>query len=66
VPVGIALGRAVWRAVAEGVGVSAVADIPTLMLVAVAGVALLITNIIGALAATSAIHDRPAAALSTE
>ena len=66
VPFGIAIGHAVWRGVAEGVGVSPVADVPTLMLLAVAVVALLVMNVIGAFAATSAIRDRPSAALSTE
>ena len=66
VPAGIAVGRVVWRAVADGLGVRPVTDVSVLALVAVAIGALIVANLIGTLAATAAIHDRPATVLAAE
>jgi ABC-type lipoprotein release transport system permease subunit len=66
VPAGIAVGRIVWRAVAEGVGVAPGADVPVVLLFIVVAGALLVTNLIGVVAATAAVHDRPAPVLATE
>jgi ABC-type antimicrobial peptide transport system permease subunit len=66
IPLGIAAGRAVWRLVADGLGIAPAFAVPVLPLVAVAIAALLIANVIAALAANRAVHDRPAAVLSAE
>jgi ABC-type antimicrobial peptide transport system permease subunit len=66
VPAGIAVGRVVWGAVADGLGVPSEVGVPLVALVLVAVGALLVANVIGGIAATSAIRDRPAAALAAE
>jgi ABC-type antimicrobial peptide transport system permease subunit len=66
VPAGIVVGRLVWHAVADGLGVAAEVSIPMLALALVAVGVLLVANLIGALGARAAIHDRPAVVLSGE
>ena len=66
IPFGVVVGRLVWRAVADGLGVEAVFDasVPAIALVVVG--ALVVANVIGLIAASAAIRDRPATVLSAE
>jgi ABC-type lipoprotein release transport system permease subunit len=66
VPVGIAVGRVVWQLIADGLGITPTVDVslPAVALVVVG--ALLAANLVGALAATAAVRDRPATALAAE
>jgi ABC-type lipoprotein release transport system permease subunit len=66
VPAGLAVGALVWRAVADGLGVATVISVPVLAVAAVCAGAFVVTNVIGALAASAAIRQRPAATLATE
>ena len=66
IPLGIAVSRLVWRAIADSLGVEPVFSVSVLALLAVAVAALLIANVIGWLAACSAIRMRPASVLRTE
>ena len=66
VPLGIVVGRAVWSAVAGGVGVATEIDAPVLALGITALGALLVVNVIGGLGATAAIRERPATVLASE
>jgi ABC-type lipoprotein release transport system permease subunit len=66
VPLGVLAGRYVWRLVADGLGVVAVATVPVLGIVAtvVGGIAL--ANATAALPARTAARTRPAAVLRAE
>ena len=66
IPAGFAVGRVVWRLVAEGLGLRAHVEVPVAAVVLVGVVAVVVANGIGALAATAALRDRPAAVLATE
>ena len=66
IPLGVVVGRLVWRAVADGLGVAAQFDLSVLAVVLLAAGALLVANVIGAIAAQAAIRDRPATALAVE
>jgi hypothetical protein len=63
---GVVVGRLVWRAVADGLGVEAQFDlsVPAVAFVALGGI--VVANVIGAIAAQAAIRDRPATALAVE
>jgi putative ABC transport system permease protein len=64
-PLGIALGRVVWRAVAGSLGVARVAVVPPLVLLVLAGVPLLAVAV-AALPARRAARLRPALVLRAE
>jgi ABC-type lipoprotein release transport system permease subunit len=66
IPLGVAVGRLVWQAIADSLGIESVISVPVLALVVVAVAAVLIVNVIGSLAARSAIRTRPATVLRTE
>ncbi len=66
IPAGIAVGRVIWRAVADGLGVTAVFDVSVPVVVLVGVGALLLANLIGAIAAAAAIRERPATVLASE
>ncbi len=66
IPLGIVVGEGVWRTVAEGLGVSPVAQLSARgLLIACAG-AMLLTNGMALVAAGRVVRTRPAAALATE
>jgi hypothetical protein len=66
IPAGLVAGNLVWRAVAEGLGVSASTSIPAVGIVATAIGVLTIVNLIAYLPARAAARTRPAVALRTE
>ena len=66
IPVGFVVGRTVWSAVADGIGVASELSVPTLALVGMALSALVVVNVIGAIGAVAAIRDRPAQVLAVE
>jgi hypothetical protein len=66
IPLGIAVGRLIWRAIAESLGVVPAFSLSAFALVILVLGTLLVLNVIGALAARSAIHMRPASVLRTE
>jgi ABC-type lipoprotein release transport system permease subunit len=66
VPLGIVVGQRVWRAVADGLGVSPSAQLSGVAVAIVAIVALVVANLLGAIAAWRALRARPAVALAVE
>jgi len=60
------VGRIVWSAVADGIGVASELSVPALALVGMALSALVVVNVIGAIGAMAAIRDRPAQVLAVE
>jgi hypothetical protein len=66
VPLGFAAGRLLWEAVADSLGVASRVRVPAVGLLVVALGALVVVNVVGAIAAIAAIRDRPAAALAVE
>jgi ABC-type lipoprotein release transport system permease subunit len=66
VPVGIALGRAVWQAFARNLGVLPVTVVSDWAIVAVAGGALAVANVLAVGPAVAASRLRPAALLRSE
>jgi ABC-type antimicrobial peptide transport system permease subunit len=65
-PVGIALGRAIWHAFARNLGVLPVTVVTAWAIVAVAGGALLVANVLAVGPAVAASRLRPAALLRSE
>lgn len=66
IPVGVVVGRLVWNAVADSLGIASEIAVPALALLLVGVGALLVVNVIGAVAAAAALRDHPATALATE
>jgi predicted lysophospholipase L1 biosynthesis ABC-type transport system permease subunit len=66
IPTGLLAGRAVWRAVADGLGVSTAATWPTLLLVVTGVAALALVNLVAFFPARTAARTRPAVALRSE
>jgi FtsX-like permease family len=66
VPVGIALGRAIWQAFARNLGVLPVTVVSGWVIVAVAGGALVVANVLALGPAVAASRSRPAALLRSE
>ncbi len=66
IPAGVIVGHLVWRAVADGLGVSTTAAIPTLALLLTIPAAVALVNLIALFPARAAAHTRPAVALRTE
>jgi ABC-type lipoprotein release transport system permease subunit len=63
VPLGVLLGRGVWRLVADGLGIVPVITNPVLWMVLMIPVVLLLVNLIAFLPARSAARTRPAVPL---
>jgi hypothetical protein len=66
IPAGLALGGIIWRLVADGLGTSATASIPTLAVVLAIPTVLVLVNLIAFFPARSAARTRPAVALRAE
>jgi hypothetical protein len=66
IPLGLAVGRLVWRAVAQNMGVSTDAAWPVLAIVLMVPVALIIVNLVAAVPARRAARTRPAVVLRSE
>jgi ABC-type antimicrobial peptide transport system permease subunit len=66
IPAGLIVGNFVWRLVADGLGVSTTAAIPTLALLLTVPAALALVNLIAYLPARAAARTRPAVALRSE
>jgi hypothetical protein len=66
VPVGVLLGGAIWRAVADGIGVETTPRVPLIALLLTTVGAVVLVNLIAALPARSAANTRPAVALHAE
>ena len=66
VPLGIIVGRWIWKGFASHLGVTEAVDIPTLALVVVAVGAAILANLIAALPARTAARTKPALVLRTE
>lgn len=66
VPVGLVIGRVVWRTVANGLGVSAITRAPVPELLAAAAAVLVLVNVIAYFPARRAATTRPAVALRSE
>jgi hypothetical protein len=66
IPAGLVVGRAVWRQVADGLGVSTGATMPTLMLILTVFAALVLVNLVAFFPARNAARTRPAVALRSE
>ena len=65
-PAGLIVGHTVWRLVADGLGVSTTAAIPTLALLLTIPAALAAVNLIAYLPARTAAQTRPAVALRSD
>ncbi len=63
IPIGLALGNVVWRAVAEGVGIATATSVPVVALVLMVPAALLAVGLVAFVPARSAARTIPAAAL---
>lgn len=66
IPIGILIGRFVWRLVADGLGVSTHATFPALALILTIPCAVALVNLIAFLPARAAAQIRPAVALRSE
>jgi hypothetical protein len=66
IPIGIAAGRAIWRAFAISLGVVPVPVVEAWLIVALAAGALLAANVLAAVPAMSAARSRPGPLLRTE
>ena len=66
VPLGVVGGRAIWRAVAEGIGVVSTPEVPIGLLAVVALVTIALANLIAALPARVAARTQPARVLRSE
>jgi hypothetical protein len=66
IPLGLAVGRLVWGAVAENLGVSTSATWPVLGVVLLTPIALLLVNLVAAVPARRAAHTLPAVVLRSE
>jgi predicted lysophospholipase L1 biosynthesis ABC-type transport system permease subunit len=66
IPAGLIIGNLVWRRVANGLGVTTSAAIPTLALILIVPCALALTNLIAFFPARAAARTRPAVALRSE
>ncbi len=66
VPLGIVAGRLVWALIADDLGVSSSAAMPTLALLAVALGVLLVVNVAAAVPARTAARTRPSVVLRSE
>jgi len=66
IPLGLIVGRLVWRLIADSLGVSTIATIPTLALLLAIPAALALVNLIAFFPARAAAHTRPAVALRSE
>ena len=66
IPIGLVVGRTIWRSVADGLGVATGATMPTLAVVLTAVGALVLVNLIAFFPARSAARTRPAVALRSE
>lgn len=66
IPAGLVIGSVVWRLVANGLGVSTTATIPTLALFLTIPGALAVVNLIAFVPARAAARTRPAVALQSE
>jgi hypothetical protein len=66
IPTGLIAGNLIWRQVANSLGVSTTAAIPTLALVLTVPAALALVNLIAYLPARNAAQTRPAIALRSE
>jgi len=66
IPGGLIVGRFVWRLVADGLGVSTTATIPTLALLLAIPAVLVLVNLVAFLPAGAAAQTRPAVALRSE
>jgi len=66
IPAGLIVGSLVWRAIADGLGVSSAASIPALTLLLTVPVVIALANLTAYLPARSAAQTRPALALRAE
>jgi hypothetical protein len=66
IPLGLFVGRSVWRVVADGLGVSTTATIPVLTVLVLVPAAILLANFLAALSGRSAARTRPAVVLRSE
>ncbi len=66
IPVGLVVGSLVWRAVANGLGVTTTPFVPALGFVLTIPAVLAVVNIIGFFPGRTAARTRPAVALATE
>ncbi len=66
IPLGFVVGRGVWSAVADGIGVATEVSVPLPGLVGLVVVAIVAVNVIGAIGAVLALRDRPAEVLAAE
>jgi ABC-type lipoprotein release transport system permease subunit len=66
IPAGLSLGSLIWRHVANGVGVSTTAAIPSLALLLTIPAVLILVNLIAYMPAHAAARTRPAVALRSE
>ena len=65
-PIGIIAGRLAWHRIADGLGVSNVATLPTLALLLAIPAVLALVNLLAFFPARSAANTRPAVALRSE
>ena len=66
IPLGVAVDRFVWNAVADGAGVGRDAPVPVSLIVLIALATLIVVNVIALLPARLASRTRPAAVLRSE
>ena len=66
IPLGVVVGRAIWRSIAEGIGVVSTPDVPIGLLVVVAVVTVALANLIAAVPAWVAARTQPARVLRSE
>ncbi|MCJ7672484.1 MAG: FtsX-like permease family protein, partial [Acidimicrobiia bacterium] len=66
IPLGVVVGRVIWRSIADGIGVVSTPDVPIGLLVLVALVTIALANLIAAAPAWAAARTRPATVLRSE
>jgi predicted lysophospholipase L1 biosynthesis ABC-type transport system permease subunit len=66
IPLGVVAGTAVWRMVADDIGVVSVPEIPIALLIGIAAATLVLANLIAAVPAWVAARTQPARVLRSE
>ena len=66
IPAGIVVGRLIWRAVADGLGVSATPTLGPLAVVLVAAATMVVVNLVARPPARAALRAQPAVVLRSE
>lgn len=66
IPLGVIAGRAIWRVVADDIGVVSTPDVPIALLLGIAVITIALANVVAAVPAWAAARTRPAVVLRSE